>query len=241
MKQEQDENKEPASQIEGNKSLQLQKKSEHRNVRYEDENFVDTSKPVWNYSILYDDDVATFQAGTNYSIYKKFGSKFITVLHQEGFHFTLWAPNATKVSVIGSFNHWNKKAHFLHPRWDNSGIWEGFIPGIKKGESYKYSITGANGMVTEKGDPLANYWELRPATASITHEFDYEWKDAAWMQKRHEHNKLDAPWSVYEVHLASWMRPSVSRNAISRSDRILTRTGGQSGSGISSDNSAGSQ
>ena len=178
-----------------------------RTTRYEDQNFVDTSKPVWNYSILYDDDVAYFQAGSHYSIYKKFGSKRLTVLDRDGYYFCVWAPNATQVSVIGNFNEWNAETHQLNARWDKSGIWEGFIPGLQKGELYKYHITGFQGRITVKGDPLANYWEKRPQTSTITWEFDYEWRDAEWMKSRKEKNALDAPWSVYEVHLASWMRP----------------------------------
>src|SRR5436853_1635016 len=91
--------------------------------RYEDKNFVDTTKPVWNYSILYDDDVQTFQNGTNYSIYKKFGSKNLKVLERDGYYFCVWAPNATRITVIGDFNNWNPESHPLEPRWDNSGIW----------------------------------------------------------------------------------------------------------------------
>ncbi len=175
--------------------------------RYEHRNFVDRSGSVWNYSILYDDDIITFQNGTNYSLYKKFGSKKISVFDTEGYQFTVWAPNATRVSVIGNFNNWDPLSHPLTPRWEKSGIWEGFIPGIKKGDLYKYHITGFEERVTEKGDPLANYWEMRPATSSITWEFDYAWRDQEWMATREKHNALDAPWSVYEVHLASWMRP----------------------------------
>ena len=175
--------------------------------RYEDKNFVDTTKPVWNYSILYDDDVQTFQAGTNYSLYKKFGSKRLTVLDRDGFYFCVWAPNATQVSVVGNFNNWDATAHLLHPRWDNSGIWEGFIAGVAMGELYKYQITGYLGRITVKGDPFATYWEKRPATSTITWNLHYQWNDKEWMQKRKEKNALDAPWSVYELHLASWMRP----------------------------------
>jgi 1,4-alpha-glucan branching enzyme len=102
--------------------------------RYEDKNFVDTSKPVWNYSILYDDDISTFQQGTHYSLYKKFGSKLLKVLDKEGYYFCVWAPNATKVSVIGNFNDWNPETHQLQPRWDKIVVREGFIPDIKKGE-----------------------------------------------------------------------------------------------------------
>lgn len=175
--------------------------------RYEDRNFVETTKAVWNYSILYDDDVQTFQAGTHYSLYKKFGSKRMTVLGREGYYFCVWAPNATTVAVIGNFNHWNAQSHHLQPRWDKSGIWEGFIPDLQKGELYKYHIEGYKGSVTVKGDPFANFWEKRPATSTITWELDYQWGDDQWMEERKKHNALTAPWSVYEVHLASWMRP----------------------------------
>src|SRR5437868_3560762 len=125
--------------------------------RYEDKNFVDKEKPVWNYSILYDDDIETFQRGTHYALYEKFGSKPLKVLDEEGFYFCVWAPNATEVAVIGNFNNWNPASHLLHPRWDNSGLWEGFIPGVKKGALYKYRINGYKGRITEKGDPFANY------------------------------------------------------------------------------------
>jgi 1,4-alpha-glucan branching enzyme len=176
-------------------------------VRYEDQNFVDTTKSVWNYSIFYDDDIETFQNGTHYSLYKRFGSRPLEVLEKKGFYFAVWAPNATQVSVIGNFNNWKAGKHILFPRLEKSGIWEGFIPEIKKGELYKYHIVGFEGRITEKGDPFANYWEVRPATSTITWQMEYEWKDKAWMKNRKKKNALDAPWSVYEVHLASWMRP----------------------------------
>jgi 1,4-alpha-glucan branching enzyme len=178
-----------------------------KTIRYEDANFIDTTKPVWNYSILYNNDIETFAAGTHYSLYEKLGSRTVEVLGRTGFYFAVWAPNATKVSVIGNFNGWKKDAHMLFPRLDKSGIWEGFIPGIEKGILYKYHITGFENRVTVKGDPFAHYWEKRPATSSITWNLDYQWKDADWMKQRAKHNSLAAPWSVYEVHLASWMRP----------------------------------
>lgn len=175
--------------------------------RYEELNFVDTSLPVWNYSLLTDEDVANYQQGTNYQLYKKFGSHSIQVNGRWGMYFCVWAPNATAVSVKGNFNHWKNQEYELNPRWDKSGIWEGFIPDFKLGEAYKYHIVGFEGRETDKGDPFANFWEKRPQTASITWDMYYEWKDAAWMKKRKKHNALDAPWSVYEVHLASWQRP----------------------------------
>jgi 1,4-alpha-glucan branching enzyme len=175
--------------------------------KYEKENFVDTSGKVWNYSLLTDEDVANYQNGTNYQLYKKFGSHSIKVNEVWGMYFCVWAPNATKVSVKGNFNDWKNDEFKLNPRWDKSGIWEGFIPHFKLGEAYKYHITGYAKRKIDKGDPFANFWEKRPATASITWDMYYDWNDADWMKKRKKNNSLDAPWSVYEVHLASWQRP----------------------------------
>jgi 1,4-alpha-glucan branching enzyme len=175
--------------------------------KYEDINFVDTTKPVWNYSLLTGEHIQNFQQGTLYNGYDVFGSKYITVLNTPGYYFAVWAPNATKVSVVGNFNHWKKEEHPLFVRLDNSGIWEGFIPNFNKGDVYKYHIKGFKGIEIDKGDPYANFWEKRPLTASITWDLNYTWKDEKWMQQRKANNALDAPWSVYEVHLASWMRP----------------------------------
>ncbi len=174
---------------------------------YESENFIDTSKNVWNYSILTDDDIRNFQAGTHYALYTKMGSHSIQVMDRWGMYFAVWAPNATSVSVKGNFNDWKNFEYELYPRWDKSGIWEGFIPGFNLGEVYKYHIRGFAGLDMDKGDPFANFWEKRPLTASISWDMYYEWKDENWMRTRKEQNALHAPWSVYEVHLASWMRP----------------------------------
>ena len=178
--------------------------------KYEETEFVDTSKKVWNYSLLTEEDVANYQDGTNYQLYKKFGSHSIEVLGIWGMYFCVWAPNATSVSVKGHFNEWRNDEFELYPRWDKSGIWEGFIPGFKLGEAYKYHITGFAKRKVDKGDPFACFWEKRPATASITWDMYYEWKDQAWMKGRKKKNALTAPWSVYEVHLASWQRPDKS-------------------------------
>ncbi len=176
-------------------------------VKYEEVNFVDSTKPVWNYSLFSDEDLENFRNGTHYSLYKKFGSHQINVLDSAGYYFSVWAPNATRVSVVGDFNNWDTAAHPLFVRLEKSGIWEGFIPGIEEYTSYKYYIEGFENAKLYKGDPYANYWELRPGTASKTIDLHHKWKDDEWMNKRHKQNSLDAPWSVYEVHLASWMRP----------------------------------
>ena len=190
--------------------------------RYEDINFVDSTKPVWNYSLLTDTDIQNFQQGSLYNGYEVFGNKPVTVLDTPGYYFAVWAPNATALSVIGNFNDWEKGNHPLIVRMDNSGIWEGFIPHFKKGESYKYHIKGFKGAEVDKGDPYANFWEKRPNTASITWDLEYDWKDENWLKNRKKNNALDAPWSVYEVHLASWMRPDKNDEESYFSYQIIT-------------------
>lgn len=174
---------------------------------YESLHFIDTKQPVWNYSLFRDEDIANFQAGTHYRLYEYFGNSQRKVLDTEGTYFAVWAPNATAVFVTGHFNEWNKTSHPLKVRLDSSGIWEGFIPNVLRGEAYKYHIHGYKGMKLDKGDPFAHLWEKRPYTASIIWDTFYEWTDEKWMKERKQHNALTAPYSVYEVHLASWMRP----------------------------------
>jgi 1,4-alpha-glucan branching enzyme len=109
--------------------------------------------------------------------------------------------------VIGNFNFWNAAEHPLFPRWDGSGIWEGFIPNVLQGEVYKYHITSQNGgQQLEKADPFAYHWEVPPRTASVVWDIAHDWTDGEWMQNRAQANGLDQPFSIYEVHLASWMR-----------------------------------
>jgi 1,4-alpha-glucan branching enzyme len=175
--------------------------------KYEDVHFVDTKQAVWNYSLFTDEDVHNFQNGTHYSLYTLFGNKQIEVSGKGGTYFAVWAPNATAVFVKGNFNNWNNETHLLKVRQDSSGIWEGFIPGVLAGEVYKYHIHGYKGVKLDKGDPFAHYWELRPLTASITWQTNYTWKDTKWIEQRKIKNRTDQPYSVYEVHLASWMRP----------------------------------
>ncbi len=177
-------------------------------VPYEELHFIDTTKSVWNYSFFNEEVIRNFQAGTFYNAYEFFGNKQIEVLGRRGTYFAVWAPNATAISVTGNFNDWQAGTHNLFVRLDHSGIWEGFIPDINRGEVYKYHIVGFNGKLLDKGDPYAHYWEHKPKTASITWNFEYKWKDEEWMKVREKHNSLDAPYSVYEVHLASWMKPN---------------------------------
>ncbi len=162
---------------------------------------------VWEYSLFSEADVRNFQAGTHYQLYKVFGNKQIEVNGTAGTYFAVWAPSATAVFVTGNFNGWNEMSHPLHVRPDASGIWEGFIPGVAAGELYKYHIHGFEGVKLNKADPFAHYAEKRPDTASITWQTNFHWSDQNWMEHRKNKNALDAPISVYEMHLASWMRP----------------------------------
>ena len=162
---------------------------------------------VQTYSLFTDFDIDLFKAGKHFRLYEKLGAHLIEVDGVKGVYFAVWAPSARSVSVVGDFNYWIQGDHQLQVRWDASGIWEGFIPGIEKGTTYKYKIQSNNGgIVTEKADPFALYCEHPPHTASVVWDLEYKWKDQKWMETRKEHNDLDKPYSVYEIHLGSWKR-----------------------------------
>ena len=159
------------------------------------------------FSLFSSRDVELFQEGKHAHLYEKFGAHAVEYEGVKGTYFAVWAPNAAFISVIGDFNDWDHYSHTLYPRWDKSGIWEGFVPHVKKGTLYKYFIRSNSGEELRKGDPYANYWEVRPRTASVAWHLDYKWKDKRWMESRKAHNSLESPFTVYEVHLGSWRRP----------------------------------
>ncbi len=193
-------------------------------MAFEDEHFIDTARHVWVYSFFQDEDIIRFKEGRLFNAYEKFGSHKLRVLDTDGYYFAVWAPHATAVSVVGEFNGWKKQLHPLYPRIDKSGIWEGFIPRLTKRTKYKYHISAPGDFEADKADPFANYCELRPDTASITWEFDKSWQDTDWMANRKKYNALNAPWSIYEVHLASWMRPEKNKEeAYNSYDEITSR------------------
>jgi 1,4-alpha-glucan branching enzyme len=170
-----------------------------------------------NVSLLTYHDIYLFKEGSHFKLYDKLGSHVMTINGEEGVYFAVWAPGAEEVSVMGDFNGWDRESHLLKVRNDESGVWEGFIPGIKKGDIYKYHIFSKyNKYRVDKGDPFVFYWELPPKTASIVWDLNYEWNDNEWMVNRHKFNSLNAPISVYEVHLGSW------RRVPEEGDRFLT-------------------
>ena len=149
-------------------------------------------------------DAYLFREGTHARLYQALGCHLRA--GGDGADLAVWAPNAAHVSVIGDWNGWNPDANPLRHRTDDSGVWEGHVPGVEQGHAYKFRIVAQNGDVLEKADPFAMYAELPPATASRAWSLHYEWNDSAWMESRGAHNALDAPMSIYEVHLGSWRR-----------------------------------
>ncbi len=158
-------------------------------------------------SAITDHDIYLFREGNHFKLYDKLGSRIMKVDGKQGTLFAVWAPNAEKVSVAGDFNGWNKTSHQLSARWDGSGIWEGFIPGIGHGTVYKYYIVSRyDGYAVEKSDPFSLHCEVPPKTASIVWDLSYKWGDNEWMNGRRARNGLNAPLSIYEVHPGSWRR-----------------------------------
>ncbi len=158
-------------------------------------------------SPITDHDIYLFKEGNHSRMYEKLGAHIVKSSDNAGVYFAVWAPNAESVSVIGDFNNWKAGENPLGVRWDGSGIWEGFVAGTGHGALYKYHIVSKHyDYKRDKGDPFASYWEQPPRTASIVWDLDYEWHDDGWMCNRKEHNSLDKPISIYEVHLGSWLR-----------------------------------
>jgi len=159
------------------------------------------------HNLLSDYDIHLLRQGQHSRLYDKLGAHAAEREGVRGTQFALWAPNADSVSVVGDFNDWRAGTHRLHPRADDSGIWEGFIAGIGPGVLYKYRVTSSHdGYSVEKADPFACRSEMPPRTASMVWPLDYEWGDGEWMARRAQANALAAPVSIYELHLGSWQR-----------------------------------
>ncbi len=151
------------------------------------------------------DDLHFFNEGTALRLYERFGAHLGTADGKEGTHFAVWAPGARSVHVIGDFCSWTADGIEMRPV-HNSGIWYAFAPGMGQGALYKYRVTGQDGSCTDKADPVGFAHEVAPKTASVVTDLSYPWGDADWMGKRGAKIALDAPLSVYELHLGSWRR-----------------------------------
>ena len=157
--------------------------------------------------VLSDFDLHLFGEGKLYKAYEKLGAQVCTHQGVRGVNFAVWAPNAKRVSVVGTFNDWDGRRHPMRGR-GGVGIWELFIPGIEKGGIYKYEILPqGGGLPFSKADPYATAAEYRPKTASLVYDVSqHEWKDSTWMDERKTGDLLKKPLSIYEVHLGSWKR-----------------------------------
>ncbi|HMO16749.1 MAG TPA: 1,4-alpha-glucan branching protein GlgB [Oligoflexia bacterium] len=156
---------------------------------------------------LGDLDLHLFSRGVHYSIYERLGAHPVSYDENDGFHFAVWAPNATRVSVIGDFNYWSWDSNPMLPQ-GTSGIWYVCVPEARENQKYKFLIhNDKSGFKAEKADPYARVAESAPRTASVLYRpAKYNWGDDSWMQSREGHNNISAPVSIYEVHLPSWKR-----------------------------------
>ncbi|BBE30029.1 1,4-alpha-glucan branching enzyme GlgB [Tepiditoga spiralis] len=150
-------------------------------------------------------DLYLFNEGNHHKIYEKLGAHKLTINRISGVLFSVWAPSAKRVSVIGNFNNWDGRVHQMRVL-GSSGVWEIFIPGIKEGDLYKFEIKAQNNEILLKTDPYAFYNEVRPSNASIVYTTKYKWNDKKWIKLRKENNWEAKPISTYEVHLGSWVR-----------------------------------
>jgi 1,4-alpha-glucan branching enzyme len=177
-------------------------------VTWPDESVSELDDPYRFPRVLGDLDLYHFGEGRHVRAFEKLGSHLMTLEGVEGAHFAVWAPHAVRVSVVGPFNGWDGRVHVMRKLVPN-GLWELFVPGLKKGEPYKYEIRSTvYGAVFLRSDPYARYAEVPPATASVVWDAsEYRWRDSEWMEQRARWNHwYDRPMSVYEVHLGSWAR-----------------------------------
>ena len=157
--------------------------------------------------VLSDYDLHLFAEGTHYRAWERFGAHRMTIGHETGVHFAVWAPNAQRVSVIGDFNRWDGRTHVMR-KLIPSGVWEMFIPDLADGMPYKYEVRTHAGHLLQKADPYARRFEVPPNSASVIwSDGGHRWSDSDWIQDRESFGGWhDRPMSIYEVHLGSWRR-----------------------------------
>ena len=156
--------------------------------------------------LISEENIKKFKKGQSYDSYKFMGSHITTYEKNKGVSFTVWAPNAKEVYLVGEFNNWNNKSHPMN-NINNSGIWNIFIKDVIIGQAYKYNVIGCDNISRLKSDPYANYSQKRPETASIVYEdLNYKWKDSKWQKSKKDNNPNNKPLNIYEVNLGSWKR-----------------------------------
>ncbi|MFE2136133.1 1,4-alpha-glucan branching enzyme, partial [Streptomyces sp. NPDC059466] len=153
-------------------------------------------------------DLHLIGEGRHEELWRALGAHLMTHQGVTGTRFTVWAPNARGVRVCGPFSHWDGTAYPMRSL-GSTGVWELFVPGIGEGELYKFEITRPDGSRTLRADPMARRTEVPPRTSSIVHTSHHTWHDEEWMAERGRRPAHEAPFSVYEVHLASW-RPGLT-------------------------------
>jgi len=163
-------------------------------------------QPVPEKPLLREGDADAFLQGRNYRAYKTLGAHFCDAGGKAGVHFAVWAPNASLVQVMGDFNSWSKDGQAVNLK-SRSGIWHGFVPGVKQGMRYKYHvISNGQNHASDKADPFAFHTEAPPRTASVVWDLNHRWGDRAWLRQRRRRNAAESPVSVYEMHPGSWRR-----------------------------------
>ncbi len=185
-------------------------------ITYNDDVVQTINDPYRFLPVLGEQDQFLFNFGTNYELYKHMGAQPGSYSHIEGTIFRVWAPSASRVSIIGNFNRWDGRVHPMR-NLGSSGIWELFLPGIKEDELYKFEIRTQRGEILVKSDPFQFWGELRPKTASAVRYLNhYQWNDQAWQESKQKVTPYDQPMSIYELHPGAWQRDP------SQPDRFLT-------------------
>jgi len=195
----------PAGLFEGRLEYRRPMQPYRLHVQYRDGTEILKHDPYYFAPQLSDFDLHLFGEGNHHSIYRKLGAHPEVRDGLAGVTFAVWAPNAERVSVVGSFNFWDGRKHTMHAL-QTSGIWELFIPGIESGALYKFEMRTRGGTVTLKADPYALQMQLRPDNACIVADLGHEWHDAQWVVQRQRANPQREPVSIYEVHPGSWRR-----------------------------------
>jgi 1,4-alpha-glucan branching enzyme len=184
----------------------------------------ETEDPYSFGPLLGDLDLHLISEGRHFELAKTLGANVMTVDGVRGTRFAVWAPNASRVAVVGDFNSWDARRHAMRLR-HSAGVWELFVPRVTEGARYKFDIVGAGDVrLPQKADPVAQQTEMPPATASVVAAPEpFRWRDQAWMQSRAARHAPDAPISIYEMHLGSWMRPAHDAAAATMWDVAIDR------------------